>query len=214
MKINECVVCKTKFENKNKYLRKTCSKKCNYILVSSKTKNRGKGKLTKKCVICNTEFTTWPSGDYKTCGGKCTHKLQSINATGKKKSEEHRKNISQALKNSDKAKKNWFKKGKDNPAYGRNQTGPANNNWKGGKTNTNQKRRNDPRLIEWRKKVMERDNFTCQDCGKRGYLHAHHIIPFSEDFSKAFDINNGKTLCVSCHEKVHGRFIGKFKLNS
>lgn len=171
-------------------------------------------KLIKTCEVCNKLFKTWPSENYRTCSRECGSILQRKSITGKPKSTEHRKNISEALKNSEAAKKTQFKKGKDNPAYGRNQTGPANNNWKGGVTNTNQKRRNDPRLVEWRKAVMERDNFTCQDCGAIGYLQAHHIVPFSEDFSKAFDVNNGKTVCVPCHEKIHGKFIGKFKQSS
>jgi len=168
----------------------------------------------RKCKICNKEFETWPSQQKATCSKRCRSKYISSLTAGIPKSNSHKKSISEALKNSEKAKKQQFKKGKENPAYGRNQTGPSNYNWKGGITNTNQKRRNDPRLVEWRKAVFERDNFTCQDCGAKGYLHAHHIIPFSEDFSRAFDIDNGKTVCVPCHEKIHGKFIGKFKQSS
>lgn len=171
-------------------------------------------KLKKNCETCNKEFETWPSENHRTCSRKCGGVLVSESTKGRKKSELHKQNLSIAMKNSEANKKTRFQKGKDNPAYGRNQTGPANNNWKGGITNTNQKRRNDPRLIEWRKSVMERDRFTCQDCGTNGYLQAHHIIPFSEDYSRAFDVDNGKTVCVSCHEKIHGRFIGKFKQSS
>lgn len=171
-------------------------------------------KLIKNCEICNKEFETWPSENYRTCSRKCGSEIQKKSLIGKSKSEEHKNNLSKAMKNSKANVKTRFKKGKDNPAYGKNQTGPANNNWKGGITNTNQKRRNDPRLIEWRKQVFERDKYTCQKCGIKGYLQAHHIIPFSKDFSKAFDIENGLTLCVSCHEEIHGRFIGKFKQNS
>ena len=171
-------------------------------------------KETRQCKVCNKEFKEWPSQQKATCSNDCKRIHISNLTTGKPKGEEHRKNISEALKKSESAKKQWFKKGKENPSYGRNQTGPNNYNWKGGITNTNQKRRNDPRLTEWRKAVFERDGFKCQDCGNTGYLHAHHIIPFSKDYSKAFDIDNGKTVCVSCHEKIHGKFIGKFKQSS
>lgn len=171
-------------------------------------------KLIKNCEICNKEFETWPSENYRTCSRKCGSEIQKKSLIGKFKSEEHKNNLSKAMKNSEANIKTRFKKGKDNPAYGKNQTGPVNNNWKGGITNTNQKRRNDPRLIEWRKQVFERDKYTCQKCGIQGYLQAHHIISFSKDFSKAFDIENGLTVCVSCHEEIHGIFIGKFKQNS
>ena len=171
-------------------------------------------KESKKCVICNNEFECYPSQNKSTCSRKCFKKFQSSRLTGKKKSEEHKRNISEALKNSEAAKKQWFKKGKDNPAYGRDQKGEKNHNWKGGKTNSNQKKRNDPRYHAWRKEVFERDRFECQKCGNKGWLQAHHIIPISVDESKIWDIDNGLTVCVPCHEKIHGRFIGKFKQSS
>lgn len=171
-------------------------------------------KIEKTCEICNNVFETQHWDNYKTCSKECKAKLISSNLLGRKKTEQHCKNLSKSMKNSEANKKTRFKKGIENVAYGRNQTGPANNNWKGGITNTNQKRRNDPRLLEWRKLVFERDHYTCQKCGTKGFLQAHHIIPFSEDFSKAFDIENGLTVCVPCHEEIHGRFIGKFKQNS
>ena len=52
---------------------------------------------------------------------------------------------------------------------------------------------------KWRNAVLERDNFTCQECGKVGSLHCHHIIPWKEREDLRFDVNNGKTLCQSCH---------------
>jgi len=67
----------------------------------------------------------------------------------------------------------------------------------------------------WRSDVFKRDDFTCQECGKRGgNLHAHHKKTFSlilelnnvRNFKEAlecselWDINNGKTLCEKCHK--------------
>lgn len=186
-----------------------------------------------KCIVCQAEFenTTRVSKEKylkrqycsKLCANKNTagkrfspemRKKLATALTGKAKTDAHKTNLSKALKNSEKAKKTQFKKGLENPAYGRNQTGPANANWKGGITNSNQKKRNDPRMKEWRQAVFERDRFTCQDCGTKGYLQAHHVVPVSEDLNKAFDVENGKTVCVECHEKIHGRFIGKFKQKS
>lgn len=48
--------------------------------------------------------------------------------------------------------------------------------------------------------VLERDNYTCQLCEKRGGdLHVDHIQPWAEYVELRFDINNCRTLCVDCH---------------
>jgi rubrerythrin len=85
--------------------------------------------------------------------------------------------------------------------------GSDNPNWKGGVTPENIKARHSFAYQEWRRKVFERDNYTCQHCGysKGGNLHPHHIKPFSEYKESRYDIDNGITLCKSCHEIVHGR---------
>jgi hypothetical protein len=57
---------------------------------------------------------------------------------------------------------------------------------------------------EWRAAVFHRDDFTCGACEKRGgHLHAHHVIPVSVDKTRALDVDNGKTLCASCHALTH-----------
>ncbi len=56
----------------------------------------------------------------------------------------------------------------------------------------------------WRKNVYERDNYTCQQCNKiGGKLNAHHIKEWCNYKELRFDINNGITLCLSCHKKTH-----------
>lgn len=58
----------------------------------------------------------------------------------------------------------------------------------------------------WRTSVYERDNYTCQLCGARGVkLNAHHKKAYAHYPELRFDINNGITLCVSCHKKIHRR---------
>ncbi|THE63992.1 HNH endonuclease [Salinadaptatus halalkaliphilus] len=58
-----------------------------------------------------------------------------------------------------------------------------------------------------RKKIYQRDNYTCQDCGEKGgsrgdsELHAHHIVPKSKGGSHK--LKNLTTLCKDCHGKRH-----------
>lgn len=56
----------------------------------------------------------------------------------------------------------------------------------------------------WRTSVFQRDDYTCQLCGARGVkLNAHHIKPFAIFPELRTDVNNGITLCVTCHKAVH-----------
>lgn len=60
---------------------------------------------------------------------------------------------------------------------------------------------------EWAKirlKVLQRDNYTCKQCGKHKsslacYLNVHHIRPISRGGSDA--LSNLVTLCENCHAK-------------
>ena len=62
----------------------------------------------------------------------------------------------------------------------------------------------DKRYVEWRKKVFERDRFTCQLTGQRGgYLEAHHIYPKYKYPEKIFDEKNGITLSGYSHKWIH-----------
>jgi len=70
----------------------------------------------------------------------------------------------------------------------------------------------------WREAVFERDNYTCQECGARGVeLHADHYpksfaqIIFENNIKSLeeaimcdlfWNLDNGRTLCVPCHEET------------
>lgn len=88
--------------------------------------------------------------------------------------------------------------------------GEKNVNWKGGITPENHRVRTSTEYKEWRKAVFERDNYTCQFCGKRNRitLHADHIKPFAYYPDLRLDLNNGRTLCAPCHSKTD-TYMGK-----
>jgi hypothetical protein len=75
--------------------------------------------------------------------------------------------------------------------------------WKGGVTPIYRRIRNSIEFRLWREAVFSRDNWTCQECGVRGTkLHPHHIKSFAYFPELRFAIDNGITLCISCHEKT------------
>lgn len=84
------------------------------------------------------------------------------------------------------------------------QRGEKSHLWRGGQTDAETRRMQG---WEWRKRrleVYERDDWTCQDCGRRGgKLHAHHIKPWAERPDLRYDSENGVTLCPPCHYAKH-----------
>lgn len=65
-----------------------------------------------------------------------------------------------------------------------------------------QKIRNTKEYKEFRKKVLERDKNTCQNCGSKKQLEVHHIKSVSEYPELALDIKNAITYCKNCHSKT------------
>lgn len=74
-------------------------------------------------------------------------------------------------------------------------------NWQGGKVEALKVLRNSLDYKQWRKTVFERDDYTCQCCGKRdgSELQADHVKPFAFFPELRFAVENGRTLCVECH---------------
>lgn len=84
-------------------------------------------------------------------------------------------------------------------------------NWKGGKS---WQRFKSPEYIAWRNSVLERDSYTCQDCGRVCKKHekglaAHHVKPYAKFPRLRFDVDNGLTLCRECHMNLHGKALRK-----
>jgi hypothetical protein len=63
--------------------------------------------------------------------------------------------------------------------------------------------------ISIRKKVFERDNFTCQYCGEtNGTLECDHIIAFSKGGSD--DLKNLTTACRKCNRQKKDKSVQEF----
>lgn len=79
-------------------------------------------------------------------------------------------------------------------------------NWKGGRP---WERFRDERYLRWRNAVLERDGYICRRCGRhckkreRG-LAAHHLSSYTTDVARRYDVENGVTLCRTCHMALHG----------
>lgn len=76
-------------------------------------------------------------------------------------------------------------------------------NWKGGISPVNQKERKSETYKVWRLAVFRRDLYHCRICKENTALVAHHIICWSIDNEKRYDLDNGITLCENCHEIIH-----------
>jgi len=146
--------------------------------------------------------------------------------SGREFDEEHKDKISQAMRGeknpfynvtgedhprhndklSHEAKARMSRKmsGENNPFFGK--TGEEHPTWKGGYNGYNTKV-----WEEQREKVLERDDYECQECHitneehkkKHGCeLHVHHIIPYR--LCESHDLDNLITLCRIHHKEAEG----------
>lgn len=132
-----------------------------------------------------------------------------------------------------------FNTGENHPMFGKHFfLGEKSHFYVDGRTPLNHLIRNLVECENWRNQIFERDNYTCQECYKRGVrLEAHHIKPFSiilteflqkysqfsplEDkeilvrlaftYKPFWDLDNGRTLCEKCHNKKRKETLNKIK---
>lgn len=231
-----CLFCGKEFKTQPNRIKsgrgKYCSKKCFYESARGRKRSlefkqkrsktflgsgnpcwRG-GKIERKCEICGESFLIFPGSKQKYCSNKCRFNAPvseesmlklSIANKGKKHSYEW------------KQKRSFESRGSKNPS------------WQGGLSPIKTMVRASFYGNQWRQKVFIRDDFTCQDCKRKGgKLHAHHKKSFSSlvreakenlplfdlytaciQYSPLWDISNGVTLCLPCHGKIHKNLIKK-----
>ena len=151
--------------------------------------------IRKKQSIAMANFDYTP--EYKQSVGKNL----SAALKGRKFTEEHKDNIGKANKGkrlgkkaSEETRRKQSESHKGEKAYW----------WRGGVTPLNEVIRASLEYKLWREAVFQRDNYTCVWCGDdEGHnLNADHIKPFAWFPELRFAIDNGRTLCVSCHKKT------------
>lgn len=115
-----------------------------------------------------------------------------------------RHNIPARTVGSDKGHKRFTAKARHNLSLSKRGkcVGADNPNWGGGRKNRDPER-NRYQAKAWSKAVKERDG-CCQECGATERLHAHHIKGWKDYPDLRYDLENGVTLCHSCHELAHG----------
>ena len=77
-------------------------------------------------------------------------------------------------------------------------------NWRGGVDKEHTRIKQTIEYKEWRAAVYRRDGWKCMRCGYKGLnIIAHHIKSFSKYPELRFSVENGETLCRSCHQRHH-----------
>jgi len=167
---------------------------------------RYKQYIKKDCGHCKISFEVPPRNAHRIfCSITCSNAKGKW--LGKKRSQETIEKISKTKTGNSFANSGSFKKGQTPWNKGKIYEailGENHPNWKGGVTDINKKIRHSIEYNIWRKAVYARDNWTCQHCKvKQRFPVAHHIKTFKDYPELRFDVDNGLTLCRSCHKKVH-----------
>lgn len=209
-----CVDCGCKVSRKSIRCRK-----CNDKYISGE-RNPRFTKIDRNCTQCRGFFTLhFYRKDDKLRGKFCSKECYWLNMKGRSLSKEQIiKIIKSQVANGGRERmlQTAFKKGNKpmcpykkghkpwNTGIARPEmTGPLHPLWNGGPKTASMAVRHSREYRLWREAVFARDNFTCQDCKDRGgKLNAHHIKPFSLFPELRLAIDNGVTLCKTCHLKT------------
>ena len=76
--------------------------------------------------------------------------------------------------------------------------------WRGGITKETQRGRGTKKYKMWKQMVFERDGYKCVWCKSKEQLEADHIRRWSNYPELRYNVDNGRTLCVKCHNELRG----------
>ncbi len=129
---------------------------------------------------------------------------------GKKLSNEHCEKLSESHKGNPgfwEGKKRSDNVGQAVAKRNKEKRGDKHWNWQDGITPINQMLRQRIETKEWRQKVFERDNFTCQKYGLvRDKIQAHHIHNWADYPKLRHELSNGITLSKKAHDEFHSKY--------
>ena len=107
--------------------------------------------------------------------------------------------------------------------------GSKNKNWRGGVTELKEQIMNSREYRLWKNEVKKRDNYICTKCGNdKKQIDAHHFPKSFRQLLKEnnihtledaigclllWDISNGITLCIDCHQETDSYGGVKFDAN-
>jgi len=197
----KCPTCEKEFQDYKKSKQIYCSRQCAYVSpafgrkISQASSGRKLSEEARKNIALATR-KKWQNKEFKMRVGRAI----SLGRVGIKVSEEGRRNMRKAaLLNTPKRESHW--------------------NWQGGVTPVRESIRKTFEYKRWVQNVFERDNFTCQHCGKiGGDLEADHYpkrfaqlldeynVENVEDAmycKELWNLDNGRTLCAKCHLKTY-----------
>ena len=168
----------------------------------------------KKCLICGKEFINVKTPKAKYCSKECymtyfkspEHRAIIHESQIGRKMPDHVKSALIAVS------RTRVKSPEEKRKIAAAHTGPKNSNWRGGTSSRNGKMiRRICGMATWSKKILARDDRTCQLCGIRNTgrkkMHAHHILPYADYPENRLDLENGVTLCKHCHRHYAHRPI-------
>lgn len=172
---------------------KYCSKRCYYKYISLKEKI---------CPVCNNIFIPKNKKQIH-CNIKCYSNSSKLKEEGKNSK--------------------LIKENKTRVYLGPRNTKPNNGSFKRKEKSITpifQRIKSSTKYKMWRTNVFKRDNWSCKTCGtNKEKIYTHHIVKFfyilkknniqtleqADNCEILWDIDNGITLCKTCHNLVHGK---------
>jgi hypothetical protein len=194
-----------------------CSRECfgkweSENLIGKMASNYKNALLYKICSICNKEFTTYIETQIccsLECGNK--HKKNTKILICANCNNEFERTVSEIYWGNKRGNENVFCSAKCKREYhiGENHPSYIENRTK--LKDQNKSIRWSTEMKVWRKEIYARDNYSCQMCGNKSginnvvVLNAHHIERFIDNKDMRFNIENGITLCETCHKLTYGK---------